>query len=99
MAPGNLSQISLRMPEKSGMDASSSAERTSPPRSAARMTSLAMSGVGEAELVDDGARELAGGRDAGAVLVLHDDELAGRDLRRLPVRHQLRHQRNAIPAI
>src|SRR5262249_49260913 len=42
MAPGNLLQTSFRMPEKSGMAASSSGVRGAPPRSAGTMTSLAM---------------------------------------------------------
>src|SRR6266496_4253320 len=42
MAPGNLSQISLRMVLKSGMAASSSAEMGVPPSSAAKIASLAI---------------------------------------------------------
>src|SRR6185369_12626875 len=42
MAPGNLSQISLRMPLKSGIAASSSEVNGVPPRSASRIASLAI---------------------------------------------------------
>src|SRR5690242_14248789 len=82
MAPGNLSQISLRMPAKSGMAASSSAVRTSPPRSAATMTSFAISEMRQPDLVDDRAGQLAGRRDARPVFVPHDYQFALREIRR-----------------